>query len=124
MTASHEHELTLTRLIDVHDFRYGIIFCSTKIMVESRTNNTKPNCQRCVRNFAALGIGTLVIKMRGIFLVESQSVRVGRSHKHPTVTRGLNEQRGRRLEGILGTIFLFGPPLAVNRTVKRFEQNI
>jgi ATP-dependent RNA helicase DeaD len=24
----------LTRLIDVHDFRYGIIFCSTKIMVD------------------------------------------------------------------------------------------
>src|SRR5580658_369756 len=24
----------LTRLIDVHDFRYGIIFCSTKVMVD------------------------------------------------------------------------------------------
>jgi len=24
----------LTRLIDVHDFRYGIVFCSTKIMVD------------------------------------------------------------------------------------------
>ena len=24
----------LTRLIDIHDFRYGIIFCSTKIMVD------------------------------------------------------------------------------------------
>ncbi|MBI3887395.1 MAG: DEAD/DEAH box helicase, partial [Opitutae bacterium] len=29
----------LTRLIDLHDFRYGIIFCSTKIMVDELDEN-------------------------------------------------------------------------------------
>jgi len=29
----------LTRLIDLHDFRYGIIFCSTKIMVDELTEH-------------------------------------------------------------------------------------
>ncbi|MBK8475947.1 MAG: DEAD/DEAH box helicase [Opitutaceae bacterium] len=30
----HSKVEALTRLIDVHDFRYGIIFCSTKVMVD------------------------------------------------------------------------------------------
>lgn len=29
----------LTRLIDLHDFRYGIVFCSTKIMVDELTEH-------------------------------------------------------------------------------------
>jgi ATP-dependent RNA helicase DeaD len=29
----------LTRLIDLHDFRYGIIFCSTKVMVDELTEH-------------------------------------------------------------------------------------
>ena len=60
-----------------------------------------------------LSRGNFVIKIRGVLLIESKPVRVGRAQEHPAVVSLL----------FPGVFSLREPPM-VNRVIQRLDQNV
>ena len=56
---------TVARLIDVNDFRYGIIFCSTKIMVDELDEHLHSRGYACDRHAVAVNTIDRVLNWGG-----------------------------------------------------------